>query len=90
LLGFVKYATPHLLGGTISNLNFAFFNLVLDKEVPSLNLLDSLGWQECTIQSQVNRGQVIFKYDVLLGGISLGLYEIECPKNGGQRVINRY
>ena len=46
LLGLVKYVTPHILGGTLSTLNFAPFNLVFDEEAPSLDVLGFLGGQE--------------------------------------------
>ena len=42
LFWLVKHITPHLLSGTIPNLNFALFNLILDEEVPSLDVLGLL------------------------------------------------
>ncbi len=42
MLGLVENIAPHFSGGTISDADFPFFNLVLDKIVPSLDMLGSL------------------------------------------------
>ena len=61
LFWLVENIAPQFLGGTVSNLYFAFFDLIFDEEVPSLYVLGSFGGQESPIVCQVNREHIVLK-----------------------------
>jgi hypothetical protein len=44
---------------------FALFNLILDEEVSSLDVLGPLGGQEGPIDCQVDHGYIVYVYNVL-------------------------
>ena len=79
----VENIAPHLLGGTVSNLYFTFFNLIFDEEVPILYVLGSFGGKESPVVCQVNRVHIVLKDNIMFNIMVLGLNKIECPQDGG-------